>query len=151
MFAILKQRAHGLDDSEDSAVVGDSPLIFISAAEPSGDIHGAALIRATHELCPDARFVGVAGPEMADAGCERISDMSGHSAMLLGALRLVGRAAAMLKTSDLHLRRYPFDSAVIIDSPTLHLPLAGKAHAAAVHVERGDIRPSGLRCRDRVS
>ena len=41
--------------------------IFISAGEPSGDLHGANLIRA---LDRDAgrEFVGFGGPQMAQAG-----------------------------------------------------------------------------------
>jgi len=39
-----------------------------------------------------------------------------------------------MKTADAHLRRYPFDAAIVIDSPTLHLPLAGRAQAAGVPV-----------------
>jgi lipid-A-disaccharide synthase len=112
----------------------DNPLIFISAAEPSGDLHGAALIEATLTRCPKARFVGVAGPKMVAAGCDRIFDMTPHSAMLLGALKVVGRGISMLNTSDRHLRRYPFDGAVVIDSPTLHLPLAARAQAMGIPV-----------------
>lgn len=110
------------------------PLIFISAAEPSGDRHGASLIRAVLTLCPSARFVGVAGPCMVAAGCDRIFDMTRHAGMLLGALRALPQAAAMLTTADRHLRRYPFDAAVVIDSPTLHLPLADRAHAVGIPV-----------------
>ncbi len=40
----------------------------------------------------------------------------------------------MLQTADRHLRRYPFDAAIVIDSPILHLPLAGKAQAAGIPV-----------------
>ena len=109
-------------------------LIFVSAAEPSADLHGAALIRATRATCPSARFVGVAGPRMVEAGCESIFDMTRHAGMLLGAVGAVGKAIAMLKTSERHLRRYPFDAAVLIDSPTLHLPLAAKAQAVGVPV-----------------
>ena len=110
------------------------PLIFISAAEPSGDRHGASLIRAVLTLCPSARFVGVAGPCMVAAGCDRIFDMTRHAGMLLGAMRIVPQAVAMLTTSDRHLRRYPFDAVVVIDSPTLHLPLADRAHSAGIPV-----------------
>jgi lipid-A-disaccharide synthase len=110
------------------------PLFFISAAEPSADLHGASLIRATLKARPSARFVGVAGPRMVEAGCEPIFDMTRHSAMLLGAVKAAGRGIAMLTTSDRHLRRYPFDAAVVIDSPTLHLPLAARAQAAGVPV-----------------
>lgn len=113
---------------------GGRPLVFISAAEPSADLHGANLIRAVLERCPTARFVGVAGPRMVAAGCHRIFDMTRHSAMLLGALRAVGRALQMLSAAEGCLRRFSFDAAVVIDSPTLHLPLAGRAQAAGVPV-----------------
>jgi lipid-A-disaccharide synthase len=113
---------------------GAAPLIFISAAEQSADRHGASLIRATLARCPSARFVGVAGPQMVAAGCVSVFDMSRHSAMLLGAFRSVGRGIAMLRITDAHLRRHPFDAAVLIDSPTLHLPLASRAQAAGVPV-----------------
>ncbi len=71
---------------------------------------------------------------MVQAGCDSIFDMTRHAAMLLGVVRVAGRAVAMLQTSEEHLRRYPFDAAVVIDSPTLHLPLAGRAQAAGVPV-----------------
>ena len=120
--------------TQDTATGDRPPLIFISAAEPSADLHGAALIQAVRRLSPESRFVGVAGPKMVAAGCDRIFDMTSHSAMLLGVVRNVCRGAAMLATCDRHLRRYPFDAAVVIDSPTLHLPLAGRAQAAGIPV-----------------
>ncbi len=110
------------------------PLLFISAAEPSGDMHGASLIRATLARRPAARFVGVAGRKMVQAGCEPIFDMTAHSAMLLGAIGSVGRAIKMLGTAGRHLRRLPLAGAVVIDSPTLHLPLAARAKRAGVPV-----------------
>ncbi len=106
--------------------------LFISAAEPSADRHGATLIRAMRELCSEAQFVGVAGPKMVEAGCERIFDMSGQAGMLLGALKVAGRASKMLTTADACLRSAPFDACVVIDSPTLHLPLMKRAKAAGV-------------------
>ncbi len=108
--------------------------MFISAAEPSADRHGAALIRAAHALSPDIRFVGVAGPHMVSAGCDRIFDMTSHSAMLLGVVGVVPRAIRLLNTADRYLRRYPFDAALVIDSPTLHFPLASRAKRAGVPV-----------------
>jgi lipid-A-disaccharide synthase len=113
---------------------GEHPLVFISAAEPSADLHGAWLIRATLDRCPSVRFVGVAGPRMVEAGCESIFNMIGESGMLLGAVGALRRGVAMLRTCERHLRRYAFDAAVVIDSPTLHLPLAAKAQAAGVPV-----------------
>jgi len=108
--------------------------VFISAAEPSADLHGAALIRATRAIDPKIRFVGVTGPRMVEAGCERIFDMSRHAAMLLGVIKNAIRGIAMLNACDRHLRGFPFAAAVVIDSPMLHLPLAAKAQAAGVPV-----------------
>lgn len=82
----------------------------------------------------DLRFVGVAGPKMVAAGCESIFDMTSHAGMLLGALKVAGRAAKMLSAAGRYLRMNPFAAAVVIDSPTLHLPLAAKAQAAGVPV-----------------
>jgi lipid-A-disaccharide synthase len=111
-----------------------APLVFISVAEQSADLHGAALIRATRESLPDVRFVGVAGPEMVKAGCDGIFDMTRHAAMLLGALGSVRQGLRMLRTADEHLRRYAFDAAVVVDSPILNLRIARRAHALGVPV-----------------
>lgn len=83
---------------------------------------------------PDLRFVGVAGPKMVAAGCESIFDMTSHAGMLLGALRVAGRAAKMMSAASRYLRMHPFAAAVVIDSPTLHLPLAARAQSAGVPV-----------------
>ncbi|HNQ23915.1 MAG TPA: lipid-A-disaccharide synthase [Phycisphaerae bacterium] len=110
------------------------PLIFISAAEPSADRIGAALIRATRQLAPAVGFVGVAGPRMAEAGCVSIFDMTGHSAMLLGTVGAARRGWALLRTARECLAQQPFAAAVVIDSPVLHLPLARRIHARGIPV-----------------
>ena len=42
--------------------------IFFSAGEPSGDLHGANLIRQLREIDPELEAVGYGGPVMAVAG-----------------------------------------------------------------------------------
>ena len=42
--------------------------IFISAGEPSGDLHAANLIHSLRRVCPDAQFDGFGGEKMAAAG-----------------------------------------------------------------------------------
>ena len=42
--------------------------IFISAGEPSGDLHAANLIQALRARMPDAEFVGFGGPRMERPG-----------------------------------------------------------------------------------
>jgi len=116
----------------DNSAENHGPLIFISAAEASADLHGASLIRATRKQCPSARFVGVAGPRLVEAGCDCIFDMSRHAAMLTGIIGAAGKGIRMLGAVDRHLRGYPYDAAVVIDSPVLHLPVVAKAQAAGV-------------------
>ena len=109
-------------------------LVFISAAEPSADQHAADLIRAARAADPPLRFLGIAGPKMVAAGCTSIYDMTRHAAMLLSALGNVSRGISALSAADQCFRRFGFAAAVLLDSPMLHLPLAGKARAAGIPV-----------------
>jgi lipid-A-disaccharide synthase len=58
-----------------------SPLIVLVAGEPSGDNLGAKLIHSLRALLPDARFAGIAGPRMIEAGCEAWERMENLSVM----------------------------------------------------------------------
>src|SRR5262245_21581194 len=52
-----------------SEAFGRAPRIFFSAGEPSGDLHGANLIRALQERCPGIRCEGFGGELMEASGC----------------------------------------------------------------------------------
>ncbi len=119
---------------DSAAPTGRSPRIFISAVEPSGDRHAAGLIRAIRQQCPAARFLGVAGPLMQEAGCLAIEDWTRQSAMLVGAVRLAGRAYRLVRRVRALLRNDPCDLAVLVDSPALHLPMAKHIRAAGCPV-----------------
>lgn len=108
--------------------------MFISAAEPSADAHAANLIRAVRTRDPLTCFAGVAGPRMADAGCEVLFDMTRHSAMLLGAIGAAGRALAMFRACNRFLQSRSPAAAVVVDSPTLHLPLVDRLRRHGVPI-----------------
>ena len=55
--------------------------VFISAGEPSGDLHGANLIRAIRELDPTAQIVGFGGEKMRAAGLDMHYPLAQHSVM----------------------------------------------------------------------
>ncbi|MDB5968970.1 MAG: lipid-A-disaccharide synthase [Hydrocarboniphaga sp.] len=57
------------------------PVFALIAGELSGDLLGAALIRSLRKLHPGARFYGVAGPRMIEAGCEAIASIEILSVM----------------------------------------------------------------------
>jgi len=48
----------------------DAPRIFLSAGEPSGDLHGAAVARALKQRWPKAELIGLGGDLMAAAGVQ---------------------------------------------------------------------------------
>ena len=60
--------------------------IFFSAGEPSGDVHGANLIRALKDAYQgdDLQCVGFGGPKMKEAGAELMFDLTSLAVMWLG-------------------------------------------------------------------
>ena len=50
--------------------------IFFSVGEPSGDLHGANLIRELRGRRPEVECVGYGGPRMAAAGCQLHEDLT---------------------------------------------------------------------------
>ncbi len=94
------------------------------AGEASGDLLGGALITALRARFPDARFSGVTGPRMRDAGCESIASIDRLSVM--------GIAEVLPKLPDLFRLRSelveclsadPPDAVIGIDAPDFNLGL----------------------------
>lgn len=112
----------------------DRPNIFISAVEHSADLHAASLIEAIRRRRPGARFVGLTGPRMRRLGCETIRDLTKDSAMLIGAFLKVGRGLSTLGRVDRVLAEQPMDLAIVVDAPTMHLPVARRCKARGLPV-----------------
>lgn len=96
--------------------------VGIVANEASGDILAAALVGELRSLVPDARFVGVAGPRMLEAGCETLFPMERLSVMglteVLGHLpELLGLRRQLLR----HFRADPPDVFIGVDAPDFNL------------------------------
>jgi len=110
------------------------PTIFVSAAEASGDRHGAALIRALRQRRPDARILGAAGPLMAAAGCEVVADLTAHASMVGGPFLKLGYWFRTVKRLQKAVRDVKPDVLVPIDSPALnwHLCKAAKSVGSTV-------------------
>ena len=105
------------------------PLFAIIAGELSGDILGAGLIRALRERYPEARFIGVCGPEMQAAGGESLFPMERLSVM--GLTEVLPRLPELFRLRrllvDTLLRERPA-VVITIDSPDFTLRVARPLH-----------------------
>jgi len=114
----------------------DQRRVLVVAGEASGDLHGANLIRAAHEVDPGLVFYGVAGRRMADAGCEVLIPAEELAVMGLVEVALhmssIWRAFQTLKQS-LYGENRP-DLVVLIDYPGFNLRFARAAKRAGIPV-----------------
>ena len=102
-----------------------APGFGLVAGEASGDNLGGALIRALVERAPGARFFGVAGPRMAEAGCE--TWYAAEALAVMGLAEIVRHLPRLLRLRRELLGRlvdaHP-DAYVGIDSPEFNLRVA---------------------------
>ena len=110
-----------------------SLTIGLVAGESSGDNLGAALIAALRERAPGARFVGVAGPRMQAAGCERIADSEELAVMgLFEVLHHLPRLLSLRGRVRRAMLELKPDVFIGIDAPEFNLGLAPALHAAGL-------------------
>lgn len=109
------------------APAGRALTVAILAGEASGDILGAGLIRALRARYPEARFVGIGGPEMLAEGFHSLVPMERLSVM--GLVEVLGRIAELVEIRR-RVREYALinrpDVFIGIDSPDFTLGLEGQ-------------------------
>ncbi|HZN97484.1 MAG TPA: lipid-A-disaccharide synthase [Gemmatimonadales bacterium] len=111
------------------------PRILISAGEPSGDLHAAAIVRALSERYPDATIEALGGQRMADAGATIRYPMEGLAAF--GVVEVVTKIRAhyrLLRSLQRDFRNGRYDLVVLVDYPGFHLRVAEAAHRAGTKV-----------------
>jgi lipid-A-disaccharide synthase len=109
--------------------------LFVSAGEPSGDMHGANLVRALRGLCPDVACAGFGGERLAAAGCPLVYPLADDA--VIGVLRVLGSVnhfRRVLALADQHFRTHRPDAVVLIDFPGFHWWLARRARAHGIPV-----------------
>ncbi|MEN6558217.1 MAG: lipid-A-disaccharide synthase [Thermoguttaceae bacterium] len=109
--------------------------IFFSAGEPSGDLHGANLIRQLQAQSPGLQAVGYGGPKMAEAGCQLHEDLTALAVMwfvrvLLNLHKFVG----LVSRADRYFRHHRPDAVVLIDYPGLNWWIARRAKVHGIPV-----------------
>ncbi|MCE5326966.1 MAG: lipid-A-disaccharide synthase [Planctomycetaceae bacterium] len=108
----------------------NAPTFFLSAAEASGDHHAAGLIHALRRRIPDARFIGVAGPQMAAAGCEVVVDLAAQATMTTGPFTRIGYYIRTVRRLKKLIAQLKPDVFIPVDSPALNWHLSAAAKAA---------------------
>jgi len=106
-----------------------TPLrIYLSAGEPSGDQHAAALARAILAERPDAQLEGMGGNNMAAAGVRILWPSERLAAVgLTEAIGQLPTHVMLLRAVQRQLRRTSYDLIVLVDYPGFHLAVARAA------------------------
>jgi lipid-A-disaccharide synthase len=108
--------------------------IGIVANEVSGDMLGAAVVRELRRRMPDARFVGVAGPRMQQAGCETLVDMERLSVMgLTEVIRHLRELLRIRRELARHFLAHRPDVFIGVDAPDFNLGLERQLRSAGIH------------------
>jgi lipid-A-disaccharide synthase len=111
-----------------------TPLIFVSAGEPSGEMHAARLAAALRART-GAHIFGLGGPRMREAGVELLADSS--QVAVVGISEVVRRLPSVWKVyrqlADEAARRKP-DLAILVDFPDFNLRLARRLHRQGVRI-----------------
>lgn len=103
------------------------------AGEASGDLLGAGLIDALRSRIPDARFEGVAGPEMQRAGCDVLEESDALAVMgLVEPLKEIPRLLKLRRSLASRWTTDPPDVFIGIDAPDFNLGLELKLKRAGI-------------------
>lgn len=112
-----------------------APRIYLSAGEPSGDAHAAAVAAALRCRVPDATLEAFGGPQLEAAGARVLDRMETFSVVgFVEAIEKIPAHWALLRRTAKALRGGRYDLVVLVDYPGYHLRLAQEAAAAGVPV-----------------
>ena len=111
------------------------PRIFVSAGEPSGDLHGGGVVTALRERIPGAAIEALGGPRIAAAGATVRHPMERYT--VLGFVEVLAKVPAhlrLLRALEQDFRAGRYDLALLIDYPGFHVRVAEAAHRHGVKV-----------------
>lgn len=112
-----------------------SPRIFLSAGEPSGDLHGARVAEALRRRWPDATLFGLGGDRMAAAGVELLAHVDQLAVMgFVEVLRHLPYFVDLMQTVKRSIAERHPDLVLPIDYPGFNLRLARHARDSGIPV-----------------
>lgn len=102
--------------------------LFISAGEPSGDIHGANLVEQLRRRRDDLDIVGFGGDHLEAAGSKLLYPLTKLAVMWFArVLANAGTFLSLVSRADRYFRHQRPDAVVLIDFPGMHWWLARRA------------------------
>ena len=114
---------------------GEHARIFISAGEPSGDLHGAGVVRALLRRYPEASVEALGGLHMGQAGATLRYQMEGLAAFgLVEVVTELRTHYRLLRSLQHDFRSGRYDLAILVDYPGFHVRVAEAAHRAGTKV-----------------
>ncbi len=112
-----------------------APRIFVSAGEPSGDLHGAGVVRALRQRHPEAVIEALGGLHMEAAGAVLRYRIDGLAAFgLVEVVTKLGAHWRLLRAMRRDFTAGRYDLVILIDYPGFHLRVAEAARAAGTKV-----------------
>jgi len=109
--------------------------LFFSVGEPSGDLHGANLIRRMQSELPGVECVGYGGPKMAAAGCDVHYDLTQQAVMFLwDVIKQLRFFFGLVDRADDYFADNEVDTVVLIDYPGFNWWIAKKAKRRGIPV-----------------
>ena len=108
---------------------------MIVAGEASGDMHGARLVEAMLNICPDLVFSGIGGKELEHAGVRMLYDAAKLAVVgLTEVISHLGDILAARKALIQQMRSVKPALLILIDYPDFNLLLAAKAKKLGIPV-----------------
>lgn len=114
------------------AEAGKIYRIFISAAEPSADIHCADLITALNKSGYEMKFAGLGGDAMAKAGCELLENTVAKAVMIYKAFSHILRFCILIYRVKRYFKKNKIDLVILCDSPAFNFHVAKAAKKAGI-------------------
>jgi lipid-A-disaccharide synthase len=109
--------------------------IYISAGEPSGDAHAAAVVTALKRRVPAVSVEAFGGPALDAAGATVLDHMERFSVVgFVEALWKLPAHLRLLARVRVAFRAHRYDLVILVDYPGYHLRAAAAAHEAGIPV-----------------
>ncbi|MGL6095580.1 MAG: lipid-A-disaccharide synthase [Fimbriiglobus sp.] len=107
--------------------------LFLSAGEPSGDLHASNLARELLAQDPSAKLVGYGGDRMAAAGVDLHYPLTQLAIMWFGRAMLhLPKFFKLARQAEVYLRSAKPDALVVTDYPGFHFAMVKRAHRVGV-------------------